>query len=37
VADGLIAGPRLQISLTLLSQTGGHGDGWFPSGQTVEF
>jgi imidazolonepropionase-like amidohydrolase len=37
VADGLIPGPRLQISLTLLSQTGGHGDGWFPSGQTVEF
>jgi imidazolonepropionase-like amidohydrolase len=37
VADGLIAGPRLQISVTLLSQTGGHGDGWFPSGQTVEF
>ena len=23
--------------MTLLSQTGGHGDGWFPSGQTVEF
>jgi len=37
VADGLIPGPRPQISLTLLSQTGGHGDGWFPSGQTVEF
>jgi imidazolonepropionase-like amidohydrolase len=37
VADGLIPGPRLQISLTLLSQTGGHGDGWYPSGQTVEF
>jgi imidazolonepropionase-like amidohydrolase len=37
VADGLIPGPRLQISVTLLSQTGGHGDGWFPSGQTVEF
>jgi imidazolonepropionase-like amidohydrolase len=37
VADGLIPGPRLQISLTLLSQTGGHGDGWFPSGQEVRF
>jgi imidazolonepropionase-like amidohydrolase len=35
VADGLVPGPRLQISLTLLSQTGGHGDGWFPSGQEV--
>jgi imidazolonepropionase-like amidohydrolase len=37
VADGLVPGPRLQISLTLLSQTGGHGDGWFPSGQEVRF
>lgn len=32
VADGLIPGPRLQISLTMLSQTGGHGDDWLPSG-----
>jgi imidazolonepropionase-like amidohydrolase len=30
--DGLIPGPRLQISLTMLSQTGGHGDDWLPSG-----
>jgi imidazolonepropionase-like amidohydrolase len=37
VADGLVPGPRLQISVTLLSQTGGHGDGWFRSGQTVDF
>jgi imidazolonepropionase-like amidohydrolase len=37
VADGLVPGPRLQISLTLLSQTGGHGDGWFPSGQQLRF
>jgi imidazolonepropionase-like amidohydrolase len=35
VADGLIAGPRLQISLTMLSQTGGHGDGWLISGVEV--
>jgi len=32
VADGMIAGPRMQISITMLSQTGGHGDDWFPSG-----
>lgn len=32
VADGIIAGPRMQIALTMLSQTGGHGDGWTPSG-----
>ena len=29
---GLIVGPRMQISITILSQTGGHGDGWLPSG-----
>ena len=33
VADKLVPGPRLQISVTLLSQTGGHGDSWYPSGQ----
>ncbi len=32
VADGLIRGPRMQISIAALSQTGGHGDGWMPSG-----
>ena len=33
--DGLIAGPRLQISLGMLSQTGGHGDDWMPSGNQL--
>ena len=33
--DGLISGPRLQISLSMISQTGGHGDDWFPSGVMV--
>lgn len=32
VADGLIAGPRLHIAISILSQTGGHADGWLPSG-----
>jgi imidazolonepropionase-like amidohydrolase len=35
LADGLIAGPRLQISLAMLSQTGGHGDDWMPYGGYV--
>jgi imidazolonepropionase-like amidohydrolase len=35
VDDGLIEGPRMQISVTALSQTGGHGDGWMPSGVTI--
>jgi imidazolonepropionase-like amidohydrolase len=35
VADGLIRGPRMQISLGMISQTGGHGDGWLPSGERL--
>jgi imidazolonepropionase-like amidohydrolase len=35
VADGLIPGPRMQISIGLISPTGGHGDGWAPSGHCV--
>ncbi len=33
--DGLIVGPRLQVSLGMISQTGGHGDDWYPSGAHV--
>ncbi|MDV9176168.1 amidohydrolase family protein [Streptomyces sp. W16] len=33
VDDGLLTGPRVQISIGLISQTGGHGDNWMPSGQ----
>ena len=32
VESGLIAGPRLQISINAMTITGGHGDGWMPSG-----
>jgi imidazolonepropionase-like amidohydrolase len=35
--QGLIVGPRLQISVSGLSITGGHGDGWMPSGSIYEF
>jgi imidazolonepropionase-like amidohydrolase len=31
IEQGLIAGPRLQISVTVLSITGGHGDDWLLS------
>jgi imidazolonepropionase-like amidohydrolase len=37
VDDGLIPGPRMQISVVMLTQTGGHGDDWYPSGATVPF
>ncbi len=30
VERGIIAGPRMQVSITLISQTGGHGDGFYP-------
>lgn len=35
VEDGLVCGPRMQIAVGLISQTGGHGDGWLPSGMCV--
>jgi imidazolonepropionase-like amidohydrolase len=31
-ASGSMPGPRTQVSVGFLSQTGGHGDGWTPSG-----
>jgi len=37
VEDGLIPGPRLQISIRMLSQTGGHGDEWMPFGEHVRW
>lgn len=33
--SGLIRGPRLHISLNMVSQSGGHGDGWLPSGMDM--
>jgi len=36
VDQGLVVGPRMQISITPLSITGGHGDGWMPSGMTLD-
>jgi imidazolonepropionase-like amidohydrolase len=36
VERGLINGPRMQISIDMLSQTGGHGDEYFPCGQCVQ-
>ena len=35
VDDGLIPGPRMQVSIGMLSQTGGHGDPWLGSGVTA--
>lgn len=35
IEKGLVPGPRLRIAVGALSQTGGHGDLWFPSGVTA--
>ncbi|MFN8233757.1 MAG: amidohydrolase family protein [Actinomycetota bacterium] len=32
VRDGLLVGPRMQLSVNMLSMTGGHNDDWLPSG-----
>jgi len=32
IESGLVEGPRLRIAVTILSQTGGHGDGMMPCG-----
>jgi imidazolonepropionase-like amidohydrolase len=32
VQDGVLVGPRMQISVNMLSISGGHSDAWLPSG-----
>ncbi|GIU98208.1 MAG: hydrolase [Actinomycetota bacterium] len=32
IEDGVLVGPRVQVAITMLSQTGGHNDPWLPSG-----
>jgi len=35
VEQGLVLGPRMQISVNALGITSGHGDGWLPSGVDI--
>ncbi|OCB28934.1 hydrolase [Mycobacterium malmoense] len=35
LAAGLVEGPDMQIAIGMLSQTGGHGDEWLPTGECV--
>jgi imidazolonepropionase-like amidohydrolase len=35
VEQGIVVGPRMQISITALGITGGHTDGWNPSGMVT--
>jgi imidazolonepropionase-like amidohydrolase len=37
IEDGLLVGPRMQISVQMLSMTGGHSDPWLPSGGVGSF
>jgi imidazolonepropionase-like amidohydrolase len=37
VERGLVNGPRMQISITMISQTGGHGDTWMVCGGDYPF
>src|SRR5437899_6102417 len=37
VERGIIAGPRMQVSITIISQTGGHGDGFYPCRVDIGF
>jgi imidazolonepropionase-like amidohydrolase len=36
VEKGLVQGPRMQVSITALTTTGGHGDSYTASGQSVK-
>ena len=35
IEEWIIPGPRLQISIAMVSQTGGHGDFWVPAGMRI--
>jgi imidazolonepropionase-like amidohydrolase len=36
IEEGYVLGPRLLISIVMISQTGGHGDAWVPAGLRVQ-
>jgi imidazolonepropionase-like amidohydrolase len=36
IRDGYVAGPRLLVSIVMISQTGGHGDAWVPAGVRLQ-
>jgi imidazolonepropionase-like amidohydrolase len=37
VEDGTLVGPRMQVSLNMMSMTGGHSDAWLPSGAVSQW
>jgi imidazolonepropionase-like amidohydrolase len=36
VADGVIEGPRMLVSIGMITQSGGHGDTWVPADMYIE-
>lgn len=36
IEEGYVKGPRLLISIAMISQTGGHGDAWVPAGLRIQ-
>jgi imidazolonepropionase-like amidohydrolase len=36
IEEGFVQGPRLLVSIVMISQTGGHGDAWVPAGLRVQ-
>lgn len=36
ISEGYVKGPRLLISIVMISQTGGHGDSWVPAGVRLQ-
>ena len=37
VEQGIVAGPRMQVAVSLIAQTGGHGDSFFPCCANMSF
>ncbi len=37
VEMGLVRGPSMRIAITIMSQTGGHADGWYGCGSVIHF
>jgi imidazolonepropionase-like amidohydrolase len=37
VEDGMLVGPRMQVSVQMISMTGGHSDAWLPSGAVSQW
>src|SRR5262249_47425089 len=37
VEEGIVIGPRMQVAVSVITQTGGHGDGYYPCSANIDF